>query len=63
MIRIPYWPGRRLTLGGRPQPAAVTVQLPDRPAQVTRLASAPGWMVLAVRYNTGPPPTEEQTRG
>lgn len=53
-LRIRFWPRRVLTLAGRPDPAAVRVELlgGDVPATTTRLASAPGFMVLLVRYPT-----------
>lgn len=53
-LRIPYRPNRALTLGGRLRPETVdlvtTVSHKDE-NHVTRLASAPGWMVLLVRYD------------
>lgn len=53
-LRIRFWPRRVLTLGGRLDAAAVRVELLGGgvPATTTRLASAPGFMVLLVRYPT-----------
>lgn len=53
-LRIPIWPGIRLTFGGAPQPEAVRVVLggprPVEPSTV-RIVSKRGWMVLLVRYD------------
>lgn len=53
-IRIKFWPRRILTLGGRPHPEAVKVELDhgSTKCDTHRLASAPGWMLLLVTYPT-----------
>lgn len=52
MIRIPVWPGVRITIGGAPNPHAVRVTLAlGKRARVVRLVSKRGWMLLLVSYD------------
>jgi len=55
VIRVPVWPGVRLTFGGPPNPQAVKVAFgAPYEAQVprtVRLVSKRGWMLLLVRYD------------
>lgn len=60
-MRIPIWPGLRLTVWEKQNPEAVKIRLarsvPYEP--VRRVLSMPGWMLLLVRYDHkdySPPP-------
>jgi hypothetical protein len=54
-LRVPIWPGVRLSIGGSPKPEAVRVVLggPRPPAEqrTVRLISKRGWMLLLVSYD------------
>lgn len=53
-LRVPIWPGIRLTFGGQPKPEAVRVLFGGpRPVEssAVRIVSKRGWMVLLVRYD------------
>lgn len=52
-MRIPIWPGVRLSVWEKQDPQAVKVTLArSKPyAPVRRVLSAPGWMLLWVRYD------------
>jgi hypothetical protein len=51
-MRIPIWPGIRLSIWEPQNPAAVNVTLPfnRQPPTVRRVLSMRGWMILLVRY-------------
>lgn len=52
-MRIPIWPGIRLSVWERQNPEAVTVALARGAARqpVRRVLSVRGWMLLSVRYD------------
>jgi hypothetical protein len=52
-MRIPIWPGVRLSLLEKQNPEAVQVKLACyyKPVKVTRVASMRGWMLLFVPYD------------
>lgn len=52
-MRIPIWPGVRLSVWERQDPEAVSVRLAAyyKPPAVRRVASKRGWMLLLVRYD------------
>ena len=52
-MRIPLWPGIRLSLFVPQDPGAVQVRMAfhHNPLRVLRVASARGWMLLLVRYD------------
>jgi hypothetical protein len=52
-MRIPIWPGVRLSVWERQNPEAVQVRLHwyHKPFTVRRVLSKRGWMILLVRYD------------
>jgi hypothetical protein len=52
-MRIPIWPGIRLSVWEPQNPAAVNVTLAFKrqPPTVRRVLSMRGWMILLVRYD------------
>jgi hypothetical protein len=51
-VRIPVWPGVKLTLWGSVNPQTMQVGLAaPLKKPVKRIASMPGWAILFVRYN------------
>lgn len=52
-MRIPIWPGVRLSVWEPQNPDALSVNMPlyRNPIRVTRVLSKRGWCVLLVRYN------------
>lgn len=66
-MRIPIWPGVRLSVWEKQNPEAVQVRLPyAQPEQpVRRVLSVPGWMLLLVRYDRkdhSPPPAADPAK-
>lgn len=50
-MKIPYWPGHRLTVGGRLNPEAVRVHMIGVEPRVSRLLSWPGGLIVIARYD------------
>lgn len=64
MIRIPLWPGVRVSIGGHPNPMAIRVELnyygrPNPTTRVSRWLSWPGFALLAIRYDPHPKTTPD----
>ena len=50
-MRLPYWPGHKLTIGGTIGPDVVGLTMNGRDIpEVKRLVSWPGFALIAVRY-------------
>jgi hypothetical protein len=51
-MRIPIWPGIRLSIWEKQNPDAMKVEIACyyKPIKVTRVASKRGWALLLVRY-------------
>ena len=54
MIRIPYWPGKKISFGGPVDPQVIKLELPlvESGLKARRVVSWPGFLLVSGTYPT-----------